>query len=125
VREYEAIVSPRHSKLQKRFVDYLKETVPGVYFPSSFRDDLRYVDGKGRATMAEIKPTDASTVRFAIRAAIGQLLDYRQHQQWSERQLIVIESEVVSADDKALALDNGFGLAWPTGGPGFTIIWPR
>ncbi|AGS24359.1 hypothetical protein REMIM1_PC00003 (plasmid) [Rhizobium etli bv. mimosae str. Mim1] len=125
VREYEAIVSPRHSKLQKRFIDYLKQAVPGVSFPPSFRDDLRYVDGMGRATMAEIKPTDPSTVRFAIRAAIGQLLDYRQHQLWSEPQLIVVETEVVSADDKALALDNGFGLAWPTGEAGFTIIWPR
>ncbi|ESZ71239.1 hypothetical protein X726_28750 [Mesorhizobium sp. L103C105A0] len=32
--------------------------------------------------MVEIKPTDAATMRFAIRAVIGQLLDYRQHQRW-------------------------------------------
>ncbi|MEH2703019.1 MULTISPECIES: hypothetical protein [Rhizobium] len=125
VLEYEAVVSPRHSQLQKRFEVYLKKTVPGVNFPPSFRDDLRYVDAKGRATMAEIKPTEPSTVRFAIRAAIGQLLDYRQHQQWPERQLIVVETEVTSADDKALALENGFGLAWPSDGSGFTIVWPR
>lgn len=74
--------------------------------------------------MVEVKPTEQATIRFAIRTAIGQLIDYRQQQQWSGKQLIVVSNEVESAEDRALALENGFGLAWPIGQGGFKIIWP-
>ncbi|MBX9729020.1 MAG: hypothetical protein K2X31_08940 [Sphingopyxis sp.] len=73
--------------------------------------------------MVEVKPTDAATLRYAIRSAIGQLLDYRQDQRWTGPQLIVVETEVTVEDDLRLAFDNGFGLAWPTKN-GFTIRWP-
>lgn len=125
VREYEAIVNPRHNELQNRFKACLKKLFPDGVFPQSFRDDLRYIDDKGEDVMAEIKPTEPATVRFAIRAAIGQLLDYRQHQCWTGKQLIVVETEVKNADDRALAFDNGFGLAWPNESDGFTFAWPR
>jgi hypothetical protein len=125
VREYEATVHPQHDKLQKRFIAFLRETHPQVQFPSCFRDDLRYaVKGKPEV-MVEIKPADEATVRFAIRAAIGQLLDYRQHQQWKDRQMILVGAEVTRADDLNLAIDNGFGLAWPVGANGFEFRWPR
>jgi hypothetical protein len=75
--------------------------------------------------MVEVKPTDAASLRFAIRTAIGQLLDYRQHQQWTGQQLIVVETEVTNADDLRLAFDSGFGLAWPEGTKGFKICWPK
>ncbi len=74
--------------------------------------------------MVEIKPTEAATVRYAIRTAMGQLLDYQQHQQWTGRKLIVVETPVTGADDRALALGNGFGLAWPEEDIGFQVIWP-
>lgn len=74
--------------------------------------------------MVEIKPADAATVRFAIRAAIGQLLDYQQHQGWRDRQMILVGAEVTRTDDLRLALDNGFGLAWPVGSVGFDMRWP-
>ncbi|MER8731175.1 hypothetical protein NKH28_15210 [Mesorhizobium sp. M1227] len=60
--------------------------------------------------MVEIKPADAATMRFAIRAAIGQLLDYRQHQRWTGRQVILVGAKVTSKNDLSLAFDNGFGL---------------
>ncbi|MER9173546.1 hypothetical protein NKH72_07990 [Mesorhizobium sp. M0955] len=74
--------------------------------------------------MVEIKPADAATMRFAIRAAIGQLLDYRQHQRWTGRQVILVGAKVTSKNDLSLAFDNGFGLAWPIGTGGFEIRWP-
>ncbi|CDN96349.1 hypothetical protein [Agrobacterium tumefaciens] len=73
--------------------------------------------------MVEVKPKEASTVRFAIRTAMGQLLDYRQHQRWEGRQLIVAETEIIKADDRALALGNGFGLAWPLKNGDFKVVW--
>ena len=63
--------------------------------------------------MAEIKPADQADVRFAIRTVIGQLLDYVEQQRWGGHRLILVGSEVKSADDRRLALSNGFGLAWP------------
>ncbi|MBK6718936.1 MAG: hypothetical protein IPP45_03995 [Sphingomonadales bacterium] len=125
VNAYEAVISPRHDKLQRRFEAFLSRTDPGVRFLQTFRDDLRYVDSKGLAVMAEIKPTEPATLRFAIRTAIGQLLDYKQQQQWPSRQLIVVETAVSNADDRALAFASGFGLAWPDEDRGFTIIWPK
>ncbi|MEM6500077.1 MAG: hypothetical protein AAF709_25635, partial [Pseudomonadota bacterium] len=74
--------------------------------------------------MVEVKPTEQATERYAIRTAIGQLIDYQQQQQWSGKQLIVVSNEVESAEDRALALENGFGLAWPAGKGSFKIIWP-
>lgn len=73
--------------------------------------------------MVEVKPTNPANLRYAIRAAIGQLLDYRQREGWIGPQLIVVEDKVHRADDLSLAFDNGFGLAWPKEN-GFEIVWP-
>ena len=124
VKRHEVQVTPRHSKLEKLFREYLQRTVHGVRFLPTFCDDMRFTDGKGQDVMVEVKPTEASTVRFAIRTAMGQLLDYRQHQRWEGRQLIVVETEVTKADDRALALGNGFGLAWPLENGDFKVVWP-
>ncbi|WP_261335241.1 hypothetical protein [Rhizobium leguminosarum] len=124
VKRHEVQVSPRHNKLEKLFKDFLRRTISDVQFLPTFCDDMRFADGKGEDVMVEVKPTEASTVRFAIRTAMGQLLDYRQHQRWEGKQLIVVETEVTKADDKALALGNGFGLAWPLENGDFKVVWP-
>lgn len=121
--EYETTVHPRHDELQKRFMAYLSGQHREIEFPACVRDDLRYVVRDTPGIMVEVKPTDASSLRFAIRTAIGQLLDYRQDQSWTGPQLIVVETKVVRTDDLGLAFDNGFGLAWPSGGE-FEIVWP-
>ncbi len=124
LERHEIRVSPRHSELENRFKRFLRRNLRDVQFPPTFRDDLRFVGADGRAVMVEVKPTEPSTVRFAIRTAIGQLLDYRQHQGWTGEQLIVVETEVVNADDKSLAHENGFGLGWPLDRDNFHVSWP-
>jgi hypothetical protein len=124
VGEYEVKVSPRHHKLQEKFEVFLRKSYSQISFPKCFRDDLRYAVNGEKEVMVEIKPTDQTTIRFAIRTAIGQLLDYRQHQQWKGRQLVLVETEVTNVEDMMLALDNGFGLAWPVGTKEFKIHWP-
>jgi hypothetical protein len=123
VRAYEISVHPRHDELQKRFMTYVVGQHRDIEFPACVRDDLRYVVGGRPGVMVEIKPTDASSLRFAMRVAIGQLLDYRQDQAWTGPQLIVVETKVTLPDDLRLAFDNGFGLAWPSG-EGFEVLWP-
>lgn len=125
IKQHEMQISPKHNELEKRFKTFLKQTIQGVQFLPAFRDDMRYSDKQGNAVMVEIKPTETSTLRYAIRTAMGQLLDYRQQQCWKGMQLIVVETEVSKAEDRALALENGFGLGWPDKKNGFRIIWPN
>lgn len=123
--KYEVKVHPRHSKLEKRFKAYLKASHASISFPDCYRDDLRYKVPGEPAVMVEVKPSDPASVRFAIRTAIGQLLDYRQQQQWIDNQLVLVEAEVANVEDLLLAHDNGFGIAWPDGINSFTIRWPE
>jgi hypothetical protein len=123
VREYEITVHPRHAELQKRFMAHLTAQHGSIEFPACVRDDLRYVVGGRSGVMVEVKPSDLPSLRFAIRTAMGQLLDYRQDQGWTGPQLIVVETEVARTDDLRLAFDNGFGLAWPSD-DGFEVVWP-
>ena len=125
IKEHEIAVSPFHDKLQKQFQAFLRKRFPGVTFPEGFRDDLRYAVPGQLPVMVEVKPTETATIRYAIRTAIGQLMDYRQQQQWTGSLLVVVSGEVGNADDRALALGNGFGLAWPNDSGGFDIIWPK
>lgn len=126
--EMEVVITPRHHALQTRFHKYLKDIGATKIHPDLDRVDIRFnLKGIG-PVLAEIKPTTDKTVRFAIRTAIGQLLDYRQATNGDPKLLIVIETEPTHADDRELALSNGFGLAWPMGGDEdtsvFEIIWP-
>lgn len=113
MRTYEINIHPEHDRLHKRFVAFLEKRYPSITFPNCFRDDLRFAVAGMPDVMVEIKPADKATVRFAIRSAIGQLLDYRQHQRWNGRQIALVGAKVTSKDDLSLAFDNGFGLACP------------
>lgn len=70
----------------------------------------------------EVKPCEAESVRFAIRTAMGQLLDYRQKAAGEPALLVVIEVEP-GEQDRLLATSNGFGIAYPSRGK-FKIVWP-
>lgn len=125
LREHEIAIGPLHHQLEERFRAYLRRRFRDVTFPACHRDDLRYCVAGSVPVMVEIKPAAPAELRFAIRTAIGQLLDYRQHQRWAGRQLVLVGTEVRNADDRALALENGFGLAWPDDARTFTIVWPN
>ena len=84
--------------------------------------DLRYVDPRRGNVLVEIKPCDCASARYAIRTAMGQLLDYRQRSQGEPSLLIVIEAKPNDAD-RDLATSNGFGVAYPAKGT-FNVIWP-
>lgn len=68
-------VEPLHTRLQQRFEAYLKQR---GYQP---RPNHGYVDVQyvrdGKRVLCEIKPTEKVQTRYAIRVAIGQLLEYR------------------------------------------------
>lgn len=118
---YEIVVSPLHHRLQSDFMADLKKS--GIDGKANLGGvDLRYGDPQRGTVLVEVKPTEPATVRFAIRTAMGQLLDYRQRASGAPAILIVIDSEP-GREDADMALSNGFGIAWRSGG-GFVFAWP-
>lgn len=123
MQESEIVVSPLHAELQGAFRGHLaRRRIPEVR-ENFDRVDLRYHDPERGSVLVEVKPTEPVTVRFAIRIAMGQLLDYQQRASGRHALLIVIDDEP-TGDDAQLALTNGFGLAWRTG-RSFTYAWPN
>lgn len=123
LQENEFQVTPKHHLLQSAFERFLAKSKAKRIVPNVDRVDVRYHDANRGQVLAEIKPSDQQTVRFAIRAALGQLLDYRQGEAGDPELLVVVGCEPISSADIALAIDNGFGVAWPQG-DGFAIRWP-
>ncbi len=116
-------VDPLHHLLQSAFVTFLaKQGISRVYENEKYID-VWYADGEIEPVLAEVKPCNASDARFAIRSAMGQLLDYRQRFGSPTRQLIVLGEKPQSQDDIDLALHNGFGIAWQRS-RSFEIVWP-
>lgn len=123
LQENEFQITPKHHHLQSAFEAFLKISKATHIVPNLQRVDIRYHDAQGGLVLAEVKPTEPQTMRFAIRAAIGQLLDYCQSHNDDPRLLVVVECEPNRPDDILLATDNGFGLAWPVG-KRFEFRWP-
>ncbi|MER8785513.1 hypothetical protein [Mesorhizobium sp. M0768] len=123
LQENEFQITPKHHHLQSAFEAFLKASNATQVVPNMEWVDVRYHDAQFGPVLAEIKPTDPLTIRFAIRAAIGQLLDYHQKQEGNPRLLVVTDCRPSNPDDLALATDNGFGLAWRDGKK-FEFRWP-
>lgn len=122
VQAYEARIMPRHDELQKRFQRFLSANGATAIRPNVASVDLRYCDGQRGPVLAEIKPCEIDSTRYAIRTAMGQLLDYQQRTSGDVSLLIVVEVKP-SEGDLALATSNGFGIAFPTKRT-FKILWP-
>ncbi|AUQ68361.1 hypothetical protein [Phaeobacter inhibens] len=122
VQEHEVTITPKHNKLQKRFEKFLKQS--GATEIQANRDsvDVQYRDVRDGRILAEIKPCEKASARFAIRTAIGQLSDYQQRAERKPLLLIVIEV-CPTKEDRLLATTNGFGIAYPQKS-GFTFVWP-
>jgi hypothetical protein len=121
MQRFEVKISPLHNDLQKRFEAFLKKTAATAIDPNLGGVDLRYTDSKG-LILCEIKPCTADSVRFAIRTAMGQLLDYRQNSRQARLQIVLAERP--RQRDLELARSNDFSVAFPSG-RGFEIEWPR
>jgi hypothetical protein len=123
VQAYEIKITPRHNKLQSRFKAYLVKRVVSEVWPDVASVDLRFRDPKKGLVPAEIKSCDKANVRYAIRTAIGQLLDYRQRTPRKAKMMIILDI-IHNNDDKMLAIFNGFAVSYPSQ-RGFQITWPE
>lgn len=120
---YEAFVSPRHARLQERFEAFLIAADPALLLQPNLQGvDLRFQDKSRGLVLVEIKPCTYQDARYAIRTAMGQLLDYRQRVGGAPSLMVVIEV-APNEEDLTLATHNGFGLSYPTD-DGFAVVWP-
>ena len=123
VEAFEVKVTPRHNELQKAFVEFIRQAGATGIAEDRNNVDLKFSHPDKGNILSEIKPCTSDSVRFAIRTAIGQLLDYRQKMA-CDGLLIVVDAQPCDVD-KGLALDNGFALAYPKKSAAkFKIDWP-
>jgi hypothetical protein len=102
-------VEPLHDRLQARFVEYLK-TQRIIYRENDDYIDVQYSAG-GRKVFCEIKPTEKVATRYAIRAAIGQLLEY-QFKHKSDALLEMVLGSKPRPNEIAFVRSLGFSLKY-------------
>jgi hypothetical protein len=84
-------IEPLHAKLQALFVEYLSKK--GIsYVENKDYIDVQYTHGKD-LYYCEIKPTQNMDSKYAIRIAVGQLLEYQYFNQKNANLEIVIGSK--------------------------------
>lgn len=124
LQSQELTVTPRHHEVQTRFETYVRSIGASEIRANQVGIDIQFtLRGRGHV-LAEIKPCDKSDARFAVRTAMGQLLDYEQRHSMPKVHLLVVLETKPSAEDNELAIENGFGIAYPRAGR-FIIKWPR
>jgi hypothetical protein len=113
-RKYE----PLHHELQARYVQFLKRKQLQANENDDYVD-VRYKDG-GAVVFAELKPTEVVPPRFAIRMAVGQLLEHR-HRLNAQAKLVVVLSTKPEASDVDFVKSLGIGLTYWSGSTFVTL----
>lgn len=122
VKRYETGITPKHNALARRFDRYLS-TLSVISTRCDYDGvDIRFLMKKKGLVLAEVKPGAKNDVRFAIRTAMGQLMDYRQRLGQPANLMIVLGSRPES-DDLRLAIENQFAVAFPDKS-NFKLVWP-
>jgi hypothetical protein len=98
-------VYPHHSVLQSKFVKFLKSKVIDVTEDKDYID-VQYYRGDS-LIYAEVKPTENIETKYAIRAAVGQLLEYQYMNNSDARLEIVLGSKPKSKEIKFV---NSLGI---------------
>jgi ribosomal protein S1 len=68
-----------HAKLQAKYVHFLRNKTDGEI--RNIQENIAHIDlqyqRNGRVIFSEIKPTEKIETKYAIRIAVGQLLEYQ------------------------------------------------
>jgi len=124
VQAYEVEVTPQHNELQERFEKYLKKYGIKDLKSNVGSVDLRFRDSERGLVFVEVKPCQLKNARYAIRTAMGQLLDYRHRVPEKVCMLIIVLEVRPKSNDLDLAISNGFGVAYMTQQQKFKFVWP-
>jgi hypothetical protein len=111
--EYE--VFPHHDKLQGAFIRWMGREHPRVEVTPNWRFvDVRLGHSASKVSFVEVKPCDRTDVRYAVREAIGQLLEYRHRLDPTARLVVVLGAEP-EHESLTLLKSLGIGALWKNG----------
>jgi len=89
-------IEPLHAKLQAKFVKHLSNN--GI----KFKENSNFIDiqyhRNGKLFYCEIKPTENIETKYAIRIAVGQLLEYQYFNNKQAKLEIVLSTRPTKAD---------------------------
>lgn len=122
IREAIIKVHPKHNLLEAEYRDHLKRQGVLASLQNDRGMDFFYDHPEHGRCIAELKPCEAGETRYAIRHALGQLFEYRYHQEPSAKIITVLSVEP-SEDEKAYLKSLNVGCAWPSDS-GFQERWP-
>jgi hypothetical protein len=115
------IIRPLHKELSNKFVRWLHKTGCKVLGQEKERVDVEFQDG-AKLCRAELKVCYGMTTRFAVREALGQLLEYNYYGRRSpaDRWIIVLDLPPTPTDVtfvRTLTKKKGLplSLCWPSG----------
>jgi hypothetical protein len=115
------IIRPLHKELSNKFVRWLHKTGRKVLGQEKERVDVEFQDG-ANLCRAELKVCYGMTTRFAVREALGQLLEYNYYGRRSsaDRWIIVLDMPPTPMDVtfvRTLTKKKGLplSLCWPSG----------
>jgi len=124
VQQFEVQIPPRHHDLQKLFEAHISSAGATSISSNKAGVDLQFkLTGHGHI-LAEIKPCESGSTRFAVRTAMGQLLDYKHRHPNPNVVLLVVLETRPPKEDADLALSNGFAVSYRRG-TGFVFKWPK
>lgn len=117
----EIAVNAHHGELEQLFAQFIKRSGASSIMQNENGIDVRFtLAGRGEV-IAELKPATKDETRFALRIAIGQILEYRHFHRPTARPMIVLGSKPKAAEI-AFAASLGISCAWKSG-LGFHINW--
>lgn len=119
--EGKRVVNPKHAPLQAAFVLHLQAQELACEENTPEYIDILYKD-KERLVITEIKPAQSVGTKYAIRAAVGQLLEYRHALKQPTALLHIVLDEKPKENEIKFVKSLGFLLSYKEKSGGFKII---
>jgi hypothetical protein len=105
IQAFEVQVSPRHHDLQTRFEKHIESAGAKSIASDDHGVDIQFkLIGRGHV-LAEVKPCEKADSRFAVRTAMGQLLDYR-HRRSGQAAALLVVLEIRPSDEDIDLVDK-------------------
>ncbi|NKM69371.1 hypothetical protein [Rhizobium laguerreae] len=113
LRERIINIDPAHAELERKFRTFLAREGMRDLEKNSKGIDAAFTCPTRGAIIAELKPTKDGETRFAVRMAVGQILEYRHFVRPEAKPLIVLGSPP-STDDLSFLRTLDIACGWPS-----------
>lgn len=123
LKEMAVSINAFHGQLENEFCKYLVSKGAAKIERNLNGMDVCFVDPQRGSIIAELKPAVEGETRFAIRIAVGQVLEYRHFKRRNSHPMIVLGSKP-SRKELEFVISLGISCGWKAGDT-FTITWAR